>query len=95
MINKEYEAKNFAAIVNILAGRGCSATDVSQISKTIMKSFMDEDGAKFVYNSNFPRSYIKGGQKFLDTHKDSPISAYKVPINFMPNRLFNLLFTYQ
>lgn len=56
---------------------------------------MDEDGAKFVYNSNFPRSYIKGGQKFLDTHKDSPISAYKVPINFMPNRLFNLLFTYQ
>ena len=93
--NIEYEAHAFALIVTMENGYGYCLTNegLEDLSKSINKNYLNEDGLKFVYKETFVEDYVSAGKKFVAGEKGNgnTISAYIQPVSKMPARLSGLL----
>ena len=66
---------------------------LEDLSKSINKNYLNEDGLKFVYKETFVEDYVSAGKKFVAGEKGNgnTISAYIQPVSKMPARLSGLL----
>ena len=93
--NIEYEAHAFALIVAMESEYMYSVTNegLKDLSASINKNYLNEDGNKFVYKETFAEDYVSAGKKFVAGEKGNgnTISAYIQPVSKMPARLSGLL----